>query len=69
MEKEHETHLVKHLGDNKLEEYAKTSEIQKKIINGNYMNPNNKIITRSQKKKIVKWELYNNKDQIRFLKY
>lgn len=54
MEKEHETHLVKHLGDNKLEEYAKTSEIQKKIINGNYMNPNNKIITRSQKKKIVK---------------
>lgn len=48
MEKEHETHLVKHLGDNKLEEYAKTSEIQKKIINGNYMNPNNKITTKSQ---------------------
>ena len=34
MEKEHETHLMEHLGDNKLEEYAKTSEIQKKIING-----------------------------------
>ena len=41
-------------------------------------NPNNKIKTKSQaheltyfngKKKIVKWELYNNKDQIRFLKY
>ena len=31
MEKEHKTHLVKHLGDNKLEEYAKTSEIRTKL--------------------------------------
>ena len=46
MEKEHKTHLVKCLGDDKLEEYAKTSEIQKKIINDSYMNPNNKIMTK-----------------------